>query len=388
MLGRNELCHCGSGKKYKKCCMEKDLAKKAKEAFEDKKNRIREAYASTVTKLNEKVDALLLSNEEYKSREDSCREEFFGVFSDNDSLNEARKDSTSAANRFFASYFIYDYPIVDNVSFAEMAVRGGDFTQEELNIVDALINSYPGMYDIAKKDEDFIVLRDSLSGKEYTTIDGELLKDFEIGDTILGRPVKIEDSYLLIDMTIRILPSIKEVISSNLVKEYEKLDSNKIGMDTFISLNSLYFYRYMVYLLDTIESDKEGNNSESVDILKEDSSESNEKVDTSDLDGILDDEKEVLDKMSESELGISEKIADIIKNKVSDSQELKDILNTVDIVSKNIAISGKEEGWAAGFEYYFKKSSGISTTQGELAKKYGVSASTLARRYKEIDAVL
>ena len=24
MLGRNEPCHCGSGKKYKKCCMDKD----------------------------------------------------------------------------------------------------------------------------------------------------------------------------------------------------------------------------------------------------------------------------------------------------------------------------------------------------------------------------
>ena len=26
-LGRNELCHCGSGKKYKKCCLEEDLKK-------------------------------------------------------------------------------------------------------------------------------------------------------------------------------------------------------------------------------------------------------------------------------------------------------------------------------------------------------------------------
>lgn len=25
-IGRNDPCHCGSGKKYKKCCHEKDLA--------------------------------------------------------------------------------------------------------------------------------------------------------------------------------------------------------------------------------------------------------------------------------------------------------------------------------------------------------------------------
>jgi uncharacterized protein YecA (UPF0149 family) len=30
-LGRNEPCHCGSGKKYKKCCEERDAAAKSAE---------------------------------------------------------------------------------------------------------------------------------------------------------------------------------------------------------------------------------------------------------------------------------------------------------------------------------------------------------------------
>ncbi len=28
IIGRNKPCHCGSGKKYKKCCLDKDLNKK------------------------------------------------------------------------------------------------------------------------------------------------------------------------------------------------------------------------------------------------------------------------------------------------------------------------------------------------------------------------
>jgi hypothetical protein len=28
-LGRNEPCHCGSGQKYKKCCLDKDQAQRA-----------------------------------------------------------------------------------------------------------------------------------------------------------------------------------------------------------------------------------------------------------------------------------------------------------------------------------------------------------------------
>ena len=33
-LGRNDKCHCGSGKKYKKCCLEKDLQQQRKPASE------------------------------------------------------------------------------------------------------------------------------------------------------------------------------------------------------------------------------------------------------------------------------------------------------------------------------------------------------------------
>lgn len=30
-IGRNDICHCGSGKKYKKCCLEEDTSKKQME---------------------------------------------------------------------------------------------------------------------------------------------------------------------------------------------------------------------------------------------------------------------------------------------------------------------------------------------------------------------
>jgi hypothetical protein len=44
-IGRNDLCHCGSGKKYKKCCLEKDKERVLKEeventAFAFKENRV------------------------------------------------------------------------------------------------------------------------------------------------------------------------------------------------------------------------------------------------------------------------------------------------------------------------------------------------------------
>lgn len=33
--GRNDPCHCESGVKYKKCCLQKDVAKRNRRRFED-----------------------------------------------------------------------------------------------------------------------------------------------------------------------------------------------------------------------------------------------------------------------------------------------------------------------------------------------------------------
>jgi len=54
--GRNELCHCGSGRKYKHCCLEKDNAeasaarKAAAEAVEQSSAASQTADAATVKK--------------------------------------------------------------------------------------------------------------------------------------------------------------------------------------------------------------------------------------------------------------------------------------------------------------------------------------------------
>ena len=44
--GRNEPCHCGSGKKYKQCCLPKDEAKAAKARAKATAEAAREAEAA------------------------------------------------------------------------------------------------------------------------------------------------------------------------------------------------------------------------------------------------------------------------------------------------------------------------------------------------------
>jgi len=60
-LGRNELCYCGSGKKYKKCCLEVDNGKKKVEVLEERGGK-----TDLVGFINEQVQKQLGGNFEFK----------------------------------------------------------------------------------------------------------------------------------------------------------------------------------------------------------------------------------------------------------------------------------------------------------------------------------
>ena len=46
-LGRNELCHCGSARKYKRCCLEKDSKLKSEEFVKINKTNSKNAAIKT-----------------------------------------------------------------------------------------------------------------------------------------------------------------------------------------------------------------------------------------------------------------------------------------------------------------------------------------------------
>ena len=62
MLGRNELCPCGSGKKYKRCCLNKDVVL---ERAERKVGATQKQYSELYIKLYEYAQQDKF-NEEYR----------------------------------------------------------------------------------------------------------------------------------------------------------------------------------------------------------------------------------------------------------------------------------------------------------------------------------
>lgn len=366
MLKRNDLCHCGSGKKYKNCCMEKDKSGRVdelnKKALLDRKDKIDRNYTATIVKLGHHLEELIDKDENFAKMEGESRNNLFG-----DMLT-----SNIASNRFFASYFSYDYMIDRDTTPAIYTVNHFRFNQDEKNIVYSCVNSYPSLFTIDKIDDIEVVIKDMFTGHKYKTLDSKILGNFAIGDYILGRPVRIGDIYVLIDLTIRIQEETKNMIYDAIMKAFEE-NKDKIGnLEYFVAMNSLFFYKYMLQLLQ-ISDYKDNELEETLESIED----QEDKVAT------LESSKVVREGQNEDTLNLDH----IFKEKIKDEEIYKGIMRLwIDIADK-INIGGSENGWAAGLEYYYKKQNDIAATQSAIAKEYGVSTSTLAKRNKEISAV-
>ena len=90
MIGRNELCPCGSGKKYKKCCLQKN------QSIEFTRNKILYAkglYKNMENKIYEYSKASSL--EEHREK---CIKKFY-----------ISQESNLKIDKLYNTYLIYDY---------------------------------------------------------------------------------------------------------------------------------------------------------------------------------------------------------------------------------------------------------------------------------------
>ncbi|WP_101772305.1 SEC-C domain-containing protein [Peptostreptococcus faecalis] len=359
MLKRNDICHCGSGKKYKKCCMEKDKAiekaEKEERALTEKKQKIDKKYTDSIVKLSNYLDELIDENENFANKEEEAHKEFFG---------EMQIDNI-AADRFFASYFSYDYLIDDKNTPAIYALKNGNFSEDERRIISGCINSYPSLFVIEKMEEKKILIKDLFAKNTFETLDSQMLKEFAEGDYILARPVYIDGVYLLTDLTIRIQEDVKELIYRGIIDVYENNKNSIPSLERFVVMNSLFFYKYMLQLIQL--SDYNGQQSEEISNKIENSKKDDEKNESNES---TDDKFEALE--------------NLLKNNISDEEIYFGVKELLDNISEKINVSGSEYGWASGLEYCYRKSIGESVTQSAIAKSYGVSSSTLAKRNKEI----
>lgn len=386
MLKRNDKCSCGSGKKFKNCCMNKSNIEDRvfqinDKALEKKKEKNDKKYRETILKLNDCIENLIEVDETVANAEKEARKEFF---------NDKNIDNF-VANRFFASYFSYDYAVGKNTTPAILAMSKYKFTNDERRIIGNCVNSYTSLFEINKISGNEVVIKDLFTEKLYKTLDAKILGDFSVGDYIIARPVFIDDAYSLIDLTIRIQEDTKDVIYTNLVEAYKKNSGNteiKKDIEIFVALNSLYFYLYMIQLLELSNYGNPEQSAGSDKDVKNDEVAENTESDSKKTDSLEENKASGSENNSKVEISSDDKVMALVSDVVKDSSIIGEILSIWSKIQGSLKITGAENGWAAGLEYYYRKSIGESITQNDIAKKYSVSTSTLAKRNKDISSVL
>ena len=142
MVGRNDLCPCGSGKKYKKCCLVKDEAK------EIAKNRIingTKKFEGVIQKIKE-----FSNREEYKDYKNKFEIEF-GI------SNYILENITNV-------YYLtnYKYNKQTSIMMDYFNRNKNILNKNELSIVENTLNSYMSIYQVKEKDITKILIKDIL----------------------------------------------------------------------------------------------------------------------------------------------------------------------------------------------------------------------------------
>ena len=341
MLGRNESCPCGSGKKYKRCCLNKDVVT---ERASRKIVLSQKQYSQLYAKLYE-YSRQPRFEEEYKKAQ-----EMFYIL-DDENMNKKFES-------FFNTYFIQDH-IMENkkvitVEFFEENKH--NLNNFEVATLKSVFESFVSVYEIKEKFEDKILLVDCITNKEIYTEDINLLSGFKKDDCIIARIVEVDGTHLLLDVTVSISQAIKDIIVNDIQHFFTQYEDLYKDMKTFLIHHTHILYKYMQQLLEPSVAE----------FLKK--------------------QKEQRENAL-SEVAVTEddcKVSTLLKQNVEPDFLEACIAFWNEFKNANGEVKGSENGWAAAVEYHVKKEAGQSITQASISKKYEISPSTLGKRYKDL----
>ncbi|MDO5009210.1 MAG: SEC-C metal-binding domain-containing protein [Intestinibacter bartlettii] len=201
MVGRNELCPCGSGRKYKKCCLEKDRAK------DIARNRVKlgeSQFESVIQKVTE------FSSEHDKTYRNKCEIDF-GV------------TNYELENLMNVYYFAnYKYNKQSSIMLDYFSKNKASINKNDEEIIENTLSSYMSIYQVKEKDINKIALRDILLNEDVYVEDIDLFSTFRVGEFLLARIVNIGGTKIFVDKTVKINESRKTRIKNDIDNRYKQ----------------------------------------------------------------------------------------------------------------------------------------------------------------------
>jgi hypothetical protein len=334
MIGRNDPCYCGSGKKYKKCCLHKE--EQTREVSFHQEGLIKFALENFQAELAARTSEHIKKYPVGKDQEQTyaniavCWEVFCSEI----------KDGKTPAELY-----------VDRVKNAEKS--------EVAKILSEWTKAVPSLYKvIGQKNALIFTVQDiwteqifdvTINAAEKPKADSALL------GTLVSNGINYEFYVGYVEMPISELPPLKEAIE----KLHPLASASKIFKTDFPAVLQLS----LIDMTDEVPAPSVGQKSEST--AKEadvtDSDESDEK--------------------DEKYLAVTELVkANAETEVVKEAEKLWS-----EYFTESKPAIRKEEIYAAALDYLVSKDiAGKTPTQAETAKKYGVSPASLSSRYREM----
>ncbi len=340
-------------------------------------------------------------NHKYDEMRDMARKVFFIM--DDEKVNERFAS-------LFTTYCLFDYYTLDGKNIAlEYAnlYKSNKISADDYNNAISVIASYLSIYTVVKKDLDGVVLKDEISKSEVLTYEFDVLKDIEVGESVIGRLANISGVNLLVDIIVKIPENTKDFIINDVKVVYEHNKDSYSSLVEFAMYNTYIFYRYIQQLIDVdvsnfmndkvksnsqTESGKDKSKSDS-DIgsgsdasAKTDEKTSNTKesakspLESSKSSSKHEDAEKTNDKeKTDSYDGVREKLEEL--GDKSYSKRYDEVLG--ELQEKYPSYSAQTATIAAVIDYVVRNEvQGV--TQKAISDIFGISASTLGKNYREV----
>jgi hypothetical protein len=230
VAGRNDPCPCGSGKKYKKCCLREE------DALTSRVQEVRHLLESVEGQLEEYAVALY---------GEDCLDEAWETFAEGSEDLEINGPEM----QIFVPWVHYDWKPKGGrngqyLAASFMQDHGADLSADERQVLEAAFAAPMSFHDVVEvRQGQGVVLRDILLGGERDVVERSGSQTLQVGDIVFARVVPFGPFALMVGSGAVPFPPIEKRVVLDLRKSLQGVESDRAAIlkRALPELKTLYF---------------------------------------------------------------------------------------------------------------------------------------------------
>ncbi|AGB40335.1 transcription initiation factor TFIIIB, Brf1 subunit/transcription initiation factor TFIIB [Halobacteroides halobius DSM 5150] len=380
-VGRNEPCPCGSEQKYKKCCLPQE---KTQRLYNNAKQNV--------------INKAINFSEKFRSETRELKKDYRKLMNYGHSRELAQGEAANLTN-----IILFDYPIKENQTLIKLFAEkySNQLNRREKRVLKRLIDLNLGVYEVKKIDKEGYHLKDLWENETFIVSKTDTLTEMaNEHDILFTRIAKIKNTYQIIGTLGKVVNDLKEQvinIINYLQTAYESTNKTSYW-NKFIQEYSLFISLIPSKIQQLKLRQNDDNYDQKIIELVQDHlsldniTEELISTEESNLHNSLLELKNRFKITLDDNIEPTDKIEKIATEKMKQKLTLPEVNVSLELwrkfKEKSDSIRGNATSWAAGLEYLVNRLVDLNLTQGDVGKRYEVSASTVARTYKKINKQL